>query len=138
MRCRSVWLWWALSAAVAAWLLWMTLRPNETVATDLSPLTTSAAAQGVSAHLLIDLVGNVVVFVPLGATLALALGGKPAARRLLLAALAGAGLSLAIELVQMAIPTRVAALDDWLLNTVGTAIGALAGCWIQHTRQRRD
>jgi len=125
---KRVWLWWALSGAVALWLLWMTLRPNQTVAANLLPLTAPAAAQSISAHLLIDLAGNVVVFVPLGASLALALGDKPAGRRLLLATLTDAGLSLCIELAQMALPSRVAALDDWLLNTVGTAIGALVVC----------
>jgi glycopeptide antibiotics resistance protein len=125
---KRVWFWWAVTGAVALWLLWMTLRPNQTVAADLAPLTAPAAARGISAHVLISLVGNVVVFIPLGASLALALGDEPAGRRLLLAMLTGAGLSLCIELAQMALPSRVAALDDWLLNTVGTAIGALVVC----------
>lgn len=109
----------------------MTLRPNLAVATDLSPLTTSAAAQGISVYLLIDLAGNVAVFVPLGAALVFALGDRPPVPRLLIATLIGAGLSLTIELVQMTIPSRVTALDDWLLNTTGTAIGALLGYWLQ-------
>ena len=109
----------------------MTLRPNQTVAADLSPLIGPAAAQGISIYLLIDLAGNVAVFVPLGATLALALGGRPAGHRLLLATLIGAFLSAGIELAQTALPTRAAQLDDWLLNTVGTASGALLGCWLQ-------
>jgi glycopeptide antibiotics resistance protein len=119
---------------VAAWLLWMTLRPNQTVATDLAPLTEAAAERGVSIHLLIDLAGNVVVFAPLGAALALALRGRSMGRRLLLATLGGAGLSLAIELIQTAIPSRVAALDDWLFNTGGAFLGALAGCVVEGRR----
>lgn len=113
-----------------AWLLWMTLRPNQVVATALVPLTEPAVARGISVRLLIDLAGNVVVFVPLGAALAFALSGRPAGHRLLLATLAGAVFSLTIELVQMAVSAHVAALDDWLLNTAGVAIGALAGCWM--------
>ena len=124
---RHTRLWWTLAVAVAVWLLWMTLRPNQTVAADLAPLTAPAAARGVSAHLLIDLAGNVAVFVPLGAALALALGSRPARVRLSLATFAGASLSLVIELAQLLIPTRVTALDDWLFNTIGTAIGALVG-----------
>jgi glycopeptide antibiotics resistance protein len=124
-----MWPWWALAGVVAAWLLWMTLRPNQTVAAGLAPLTTSAAARGISAHLLIDLAGNVVVFVPLGAALALALSDRSMKRRLLLATLGGAALSLCIELLQTATPTRVTALDDWLLNTAGAAVGAGFGCW---------
>ena len=130
------WLWWATAGVVVVWLLWMTLRPNQTVAADLAPLTEPAADRGISAHVLIDLAGNVVVFAPLGAALTLALGDRSAMRRghrLLLATLVGAGLSLVIELVQTAIPTRVAALDDWMLNAVGTAIGALFGLWVQKT-----
>jgi glycopeptide antibiotics resistance protein len=125
-----------LAAAVAAWLLWMTLRPNQTVAADLAPLTESAANQGISVHLLIDFAGNVVVFVPLGAALALALRDWPMRRRLLLATLSGAGLSLAIELIQTAISTRVSALDDWLLNTGGAFLGALAGCVVTRRNWR--
>jgi len=127
---RYAWLWWTLAGAVAAWLLWMTLRPNPNVAADLAPLTASAAERGLSAHLLIDLAGNVAVFIPLGATLSLALAEKPVARRLALTTLIGAGLSLCIELTQIALSSRVAAPDDWLLNTIGTAIGALVGCWV--------
>jgi glycopeptide antibiotics resistance protein len=132
MRSKPSWLWWALAAAVSVWLLWMTLRPNQAVATNLAPLTTSAAKQGISARLLIDLAGNVVVFVPLGAPLALALRDRPAGHRLLLATLGGAGLSLVIELVQTTVPTRVAALGDWLLNAVGTGVGAVAASWMSY------
>jgi glycopeptide antibiotics resistance protein len=129
MRLPS-WGWWVLSAAVVVWLLWMTLRPNQDVATDLAPLTEPAAERGISTHVLIDLAGNVIVFMPLGLTLALALRDRPAGQRLLLATLGGAGLSLAIELIQTAIPSRVAALDDWLLNTGGASLGAIVGCMV--------
>ena len=130
MRHRLTWIWWALAAAVATWLLWMTLRPSQSVAADLAPLTESATDRGISIHLLIDLAGNVVVFAPLGAALVLALRNRPVWRRLLLATLGGASLSLVIELIQTAMPTRVAALDDWLLNTGGALLGAVAGCLV--------
>lgn len=125
---RGEWLWWALAALAAAWLLWMTLRPNAAVSADLAPLTASASARGISGHVLIDLAGNVVVFAPLGLALALALSALPAGRAFLLATAGGAALSLAIELAQAALPSRVAALDDWLLNTAGAALGAGLGC----------
>lgn len=130
MRRQRTGLWWTLAGVVALWLLWMTLRPNPTVAADLYRLTEPAAARGISPRLLIGLVGNVVVFVPLGAALALALRASPVGRRFLMATFVGAALSLSIELVQMAVPSRVTALSDVLLNTVGTAAGALVGCWI--------
>lgn len=117
-------LWWSVAAATALWLLWMTLRPTTTVATDLTPLTGPAATRGISIHWLIDIAGNVVVFAPLGAAVALALGNHPAKLRLLGGILAGALLSVVIELVQLSLPSRVSAVGDWALNTVGAAIGA--------------
>ena len=134
-RSRSAWPWWTLAGTVAVWLLWMTLRPNPTVTASLAPLTEPAADRGIPPRVLIGLAGNVVVFMPLGAALALALGGKPVGRQLLLATLIGAGLSLSIELAQMAVPSRVTAADDLLLNTVGTALGALLGRLLQKTAQ---
>jgi glycopeptide antibiotics resistance protein len=131
------WLWWILVGVITLWLLWMTLRPNPTVANDLSPLTGPAAARGISPHLLISLAGNVVVFVPLGTALAFALGYSSMGRRLLMATVIGAALSLSIELTQTAIPSRVTAVSDLLLNTVGTGVGALVGCGISLWQQRR-
>ncbi|MCX7683622.1 MAG: VanZ family protein [Anaerolineae bacterium] len=118
-------LWWAVAAIVAAWLLWMTLRPNPNVAAELSPLTTPASAYGVSPRLLISLAGNIAVFMPLGAAVAQALAHQPCVRRWLGGVIAGAALSLLIELFQACLPTRVAAVEDWLLNTAGAALGAL-------------
>ncbi len=135
MKHRATWFWWTLAGVVVVWLLWMTLRPNPSVAANLAPLTEPAAERGISPRVLIGLVGNVVVFVPLGAALALALGGKPAGRRLLLATLAGAGLSFGIELAQMALPSRVTAADDLVLNTVGTAVGAVISLGMQRRNQ---
>jgi glycopeptide antibiotics resistance protein len=125
-----------LVGVITLWLLWMTLRPNPIVASDLSPLTGPAAARGISPYLLIGLAGNVVVFVPLGTALAFALGHKPTAQRLLTATLIGVALSLTIELAQIAIPSRVTALSDLLLNTAGTGAGALVGCGIGQRCQR--
>jgi len=130
--------WWTPAIMIAVWLLWMTLRPNETVAADLAPLTEAGAARTIPAYVLIDLVGNVIVFVPLGAAVVLALGGMPAARRLALATLIGSGLSLGIEITQAALPARAAQSIDWMLNTAGTAIGALAGRAIQNNLWRKN
>jgi len=133
---------WFAAALIAAWLLWMTLRPNHEVAAELVPLTASATARGISSHLLIDLAGNIVVFVPLGAALAVATWpprSRPAGRRRfdprwwLTVAAAGFVLSLGIEVAQFFIPTRVTDVDDVILNTLGTLAGAavvsLAAQW---------
>lgn len=66
-----------------------------------------------------DVIANVLLFLPLGAGLALA--GLPWRRALL----AGALVSLGIETVQLlAIPGRYATLSDVLTNTTGAALGA--------------
>jgi glycopeptide antibiotics resistance protein len=116
--------WGVVSLVIAAWLLWMTLRPMQSVASDLMGLTSSAAGQVLPTYVLIDLLGNVAVFVPFGATLALAVGEKSARRAVGLAALVGAGLSLAIELLQTGLYSRVSQPLDWFLNTLGTTLGA--------------
>ena len=118
-------LWWFAVVAVAAWLLWMTLRSQGQASADLAYITTPAAASGISIRFLIDILGNVIVFVPLGAAAAFALTGKPLKRRLLASIAIGAALSATIELTQFSIPSRVSAWDDWLLNTLGTFIGAV-------------
>jgi len=130
------WLWSLAALAVAMWLLWMTLRPNATVASDLALLTEPAAARGISSFWLIDVMGNIAVFMPLGGTVALALGHRSTRARLILATMAGALLSATIEGLQMMLPSRVSALDDWLLNTLGAAFGALVINAVLHFRTR--
>jgi glycopeptide antibiotics resistance protein len=88
-------------------------------------------------YLFVDVLGNVAVFVPLGVALAAAtVPSRSAARsrsgrrRRLWPwwlAVTGAGLllSLFIEIAQLAIPSRVTDVDDVILNTFGTAVGAL-------------
>jgi glycopeptide antibiotics resistance protein len=75
--------------------------------------------------LLIDVVGNIVVFIPLGFGLAGALPQTNLRQTIRLAALGGFGLSLLIELGQLTIPSRTTDVDDLIFNTLGAAIGAL-------------
>lgn len=65
---------------------------------------------------------NTLMFVPLGAAIALLLGR----RAWLLAILAGFVLSATVEYAQLSIPGRVPDRDDVLWNTVGAAIGVIA------------
>ncbi|NLY02915.1 MAG: VanZ family protein, partial [Rhodopirellula sp.] len=120
-------LWWLVVAVVAVWLLWMTLRPQEQVSSDLTYITAPAAARGISIPFLIGFLGNIAVFVPLGAAAALALANKPRGIRLLVSSVIGAALSAAIELLQLVVPGRVSGFADWLLNTAGTLVGAILG-----------
>jgi hypothetical protein len=74
---------------------------------------------------MVDVLGNVALFMPLGAGLALL--GVPRRQAIALGAL----LSFSIELAQyVAIIGRDASLSDLITNTIGTALGAiLAGSW---------
>ena len=126
-----------VAALAVAWLLSMTLRADSTLNTiNVVPLRehTQAVvcllsdcpdAARSARFLLIDVAGNVAVFVPIGLALSGALGGALARRRLWLAVALCAALSVGIELVQLTIPSRATDVDDVLFNTVGAALGAL-------------
>ncbi len=73
-------------------------------------------------NFLIDGVGNVVIFIPFGAAVLVAL--RHHSRPWLKATLLGLALSLTFEIAQIWIPGRVIATDDLLLNTFGAALGA--------------
>ncbi|MFZ5624516.1 MAG: VanZ family protein [Gemmatimonadota bacterium] len=74
---------------------------------------------------LMDVVLNVVLFMPFGAAMAARTGGGPG-RRVLTAALTGLGLSFAIETTQYFFLTgRDASLSDLVTNATGSALGSL-------------
>ena len=81
--------------------------------------------------LLVNGLGNVVVFMPVGMVFYIALTqqapelGHPVLYGLLL----GASLSLVFEVAQLWIPGRVTALDDIILNAAGAWLGSLAMKW---------
>jgi glycopeptide antibiotics resistance protein len=75
--------------------------------------------------LVIDVAGNVAVFVPIGLALAGALGHTLGRGRLWLVVALCMALSIGIELVQLTIPSRATDVDDVLFNTIGAAVGAL-------------
>jgi hypothetical protein len=99
--------------AVAAPLRWVFLR---------SMVEAGQPLVGAFAFGDVDDVLNVLLFVPLGATLAMLL-----ARRFWPVAIAvPLALSAAVEFAQRSIPGRVPDGDDVLWNTVGAAVGVLA------------
>jgi hypothetical protein len=69
----------------------------------------------------VDVVNNILLFIPLG--IGLRLMGFPTRT----VVLAGAALSLGIELLQLVIPGRDASLSDLLTNSFGSWVGAFAG-----------
>lgn len=92
-----------------------------------------------------NLYGNIAMFVPLGLLLVW-LWTSPLIARIIMATVAGAGLSLVIELVQLTL-RRVADIDDVILNGSGALLGALVAAvvvvllrlarWIRRAWRRR-
>jgi glycopeptide antibiotics resistance protein len=128
-------------------LVWLTLRPDDSPnANGLIPfvdhgqafycvLTWCPNARACLRFLLIDLLGNLLVFVPLGVSLAGWLDrGRARWRCGFLAALGGLALSATVESIQIGIPTRAGDTTDVILNTLGTAIGALI--WLRWSRRQ--
>lgn len=74
---------------------------------------------------LVNVVGNVLLFVPLGC-----FGLLCTRWRLLVVVLSGGALSLAIEATQY-LAHRVADVDDVILNATGTVLGAMVGLGLQ-------
>jgi len=134
---RSVHIGWLTAAvAVIGGILLVTLRPDEPLTSvNLEPLAHHGRAlqalvdgradRGVLVrYLVFDLLGNLVLFLPLGLTVAGAVGRWAPVGRLVAAGLVGLALSVAIELVQLGIPGRASDVDDVIFNTVGTLVGA--------------
>ena len=118
------WLGWALAAGSAAAILALTLFPTNAPATSRLHNCLLCGERGLADALL-----NVILFLPLGISLALA--GVRMGR----ATLAGWALSAAVELGQLwVVRGRDASMGDLLFNTLGTALGALlvqtAGRWM--------
>jgi len=75
-----------------------------------------------------DVAGNVLLFVPMGMAIVVATAGRSNARAWRIAWTAFAvALALALQIAQVFVPARSAALADVLWNGVGIAIGLLAG-----------
>jgi len=84
-----------------------------------------------------DLAANVLLYLPLGASLAWLLATRLGGLLAVVAATAiGALLSFSIELAQLFETRRVASLTDVLCNTIGTAAGAFIALAIASTQRR--
>lgn len=88
---------------------------------------------------MINGIGNVVVFAPLGASLYTSLESPEFSQigAVTSAAFMGMVVSVAFEVVQIWIPGRVVALDDIILNGAGTLAGAvIASLVYRYARSR--
>lgn len=150
-RVRPLWLL-AASLSVAV-VLWLTLREDEHVqwsnltGVNLVPLhhhwaafqcwlRDCPAADAALQYLLVDVVGNVLLFIPLGLTLAAVSTRATRWGRLAAATVSCALLSTLIETIQLALPSRATDVDDVLFNTLGAFLGALVGVLVFGGRGR--
>jgi len=92
-------------------------------------------AQGLERPEARQVLGNVVLFVPLGFLLPLAVRTFARAWATLVVA---AGLSLLIEIAQAILPSHSTDVDDVILNTAGAALGFLAFSTITWMGRHRD
>lgn len=114
---------------------------NHPNATPLAGIRDTLAAAGVWPRVRL-LAGNVLVFVPFGVLLPLALPKVAVTRRVLLAGLVLSG---GIELAQLVISLllgtwyRMSDIDDVLLNVIGVMLGwaGLRGCLLKRHRDGR-
>jgi glycopeptide antibiotics resistance protein len=136
--------WWLLIIITTLWLLWMTLRPDRTLnSVNLIPFAEHSQALTCLINsdclyqrrafwfLLINIAGNIIVFIPLGIGLAGVLHQVNPWQTIRRVALGGFLLSLMIELLQLTIPSRATDIDDLIFNTLGVTLGALFFLFLQ-------
>ena len=126
----------ALLAAYLGVVLWLTLRagPGSSSPAYFVPFVdTWSQIRDTGDHSALgEVVGNILLFIPLGYLLPAAL--RPL-RRINATVLAGLAITISIELLQwLLIEGRSPSIDDVIYNTIGTGIGAtlyvlLAGLW---------
>ncbi len=125
-------------ATTTLWLLWMALRPGRTLNnTNLIPFAKHSQAlvclfnshclyqHSAFWFLLIDVAGNIVVFIPPSMGLAGVLHRANRWQTIWRVVAGGFILSLTIELTQLAIPSRATDVDDLIFNTLGAILGVL-------------
>lgn len=88
--------------------------------------------------LLLNVIGNTAMFIPSGIILPIV---YPRLNRFWKVLLAGIGLSLAIELLQLPFSVRSSDVDDLLFNTLGAILGyglyAAVRCWRRRSKRSR-
>ncbi len=154
-RAERVRLLWAVAALLAvALVVGLTLREDELVGwqnltgRNVVPLRHHLAAlrcvladdcvhaAAAARYLLVDVVGNLLLFVPVGLTVAAAHPGRTRRRRFLVATAVALVLSAGIETAQLWMPSRASDVDDVLFNTTGAMLGAALGILVPRPRPR--
>ena len=82
--------------------------------------------------LLLNVIGNVAMFIPSGIVLPIIYKGLDTFLKVLLA---GAGISFCIEIIQLPFSVRATDIDDLILNTVGVIVGYGIYALIRYVRR---
>lgn len=132
------WMWLFVALLSGAFILFLALLPNKEygyAAINLKPLVHPAQAiQCVLTHcpnfqnslslVIINIIGNIVAFIPIGyGFTAFTKTFLKKRYATVIAITAGFGLSLSIELLQLNVIGRISDIDDLIFNTLGTLIG---------------
>jgi VanZ family protein len=124
---HSVRLAWMLAAAYLLAIAYASLQPFRDWRVPPPEILGFLAAPWPRYVTLQDIAVNVAAYAPLGFLLAIGFSARGGAARGVVAAVtAGAALSLAMELLQMFLPARIASNVDLLANTAGALLGAVA------------
>lgn len=127
-----------IAIAVALLIAWGSLYPLDFLWLDDGALAQRLLHAGSHTLSRTDWIANLLLYMPFGAICALAVRGGGCARRVWRATAAGATLSFALELIQLATPHRVTSLLDWASNAAGALAGALvAEAYLQIGGPRR-
>ena len=84
--------------------------------------------------LLLNVIGNAAMFIPSGIVLPVIYKRLDSFVKVILA---GGGISLCIELIQLPFRVRVSDIDDLILNTAGVIIGYGIYAFVNHGRKKR-
>lgn len=90
-----------------------------------------------SLTILVDIFGNLLLFFPFGFVLMGFLTRFPSHVPAGIVILIGSVLSVGIEAIQLAIPTRATDIDDVIFNTISTGLGVMAFFVVQKIWQKR-
>ena len=82
--------------------------------------------------LLVNVIGNVAMFIPSGIVLPIIYKGLDSFIKVILA---GGGISLCIEIIQLPFSVRASDIDDLILNTVGVILGYGIYAWIGNLKR---
>lgn len=103
--------------------------PFEEIRTLAERLETRPISTNIIAIIVVPIIGNVLLFVPWGFFLFIALYSveRPTVQTYVLTTLLGLSFTMAIEAWQYFLPSRVADINDIIWNTLGAVLGGILG-----------